>query len=63
MRYLFVVLVVVLCVCGAFTGWSVVGQDADEEDDAKAGDLLQPYEYFDTDGVVEAMKADRKSVV
>jgi len=58
MRYLFVVLVVVLCVCGAFTGWSVVGQDADEEDDAKAGDLLQPYEYFDTDGVVEAMKAE-----
>jgi len=58
MRYLFVVLMIAMCVCGAFTGWSVVGQDVDEEDDAKVGDLLQPYEYFDTDGVVEAMKAE-----
>ena len=58
MRCLFMVVMFVLCVCGAFTGWFVAGQDADEEDDVRVGDLLQPYEYFDTDGVVEAMKAE-----
>ncbi|RKY14571.1 MAG: hypothetical protein DRP82_03765 [Planctomycetota bacterium] len=57
MRCLIAAVMLAIGVCGAFTGWSVAGQDVDEEDDARMSDLLQPYEYFDTDGVVEAMKA------
>jgi len=49
-----------LLLCVVFGVAVVVGQEVEEEDDARAGDLLQPYEYFDSDGLVEALKAEFK---